>query len=247
LAENDLSSLAAIRIRFTAIVALSFIVMPFIAHAAAATFNLAGWADLQFAMQQGILPLFIGFMLFWIIRYAWLLFSPIEHWLHSTRASRFAPADIHQRLQNFGRNYWGFYLCYVLVARQIYFWSTTGGHGFELATFGQLILLQLVVAILVGLPLYLMAIDTLGRVVSIIGITAPICQHQVEADAGRWLCAVTHERCADALLLASYRLPVTTGPAGAGPAGSREYQHYRSDHTHHNPFTAPGTTGINRQ
>ncbi|MDT8404434.1 EAL domain-containing protein [Sulfuriflexus sp.] len=174
MAKNDLSSLAAIRARFTAIVALSFIVMPFIAHAAAATFNLAGWADLQFAMQQALLPLFICFMLFWIIRYAWLLFAPIERWLRSTHATRFAPPDVHQRLQNFGRNYWGFYLCYVLIAPQIYFWSTTGGHGFELATFGQLILLQLVVAILVGLPLYLMAIDTLGRVVSIIGITAPI-------------------------------------------------------------------------
>jgi diguanylate cyclase (GGDEF)-like protein/PAS domain S-box-containing protein len=174
LADNNLSSLTAIRFRFTAIVALSFIAMPFIAHAASVTFNLASWTDLQSAMQQGYLPIFIGFMLFWATRYAWALFTPIENWLRTSHHARFAPPEIHKRLQHFGSDYWGFYLCYVLVAPQIYFWSTTGPNHFELAPFGQLVLLQLVVAILVGLPLYLLAIDTMGGVTRFIGITAPI-------------------------------------------------------------------------
>lgn len=174
MANNKLSSLAAIRFRFTAIVALNFIIMPFIAHAISVTFNLARWTDLQFSMQQGYLPLFIGFMLFWVVRYAWSLFTPIDTWLRSAKHARFAPPEIHKRLQHFSNDYWGFYLCYVLIAPQIYYWSTAGVTSLELAPFAQLVLLQLVVAILVGLPLYLLAIDTLGRVVSFIGITAPI-------------------------------------------------------------------------
>lgn len=154
--------------------ALSFIIMPFIAHATSVTFNLASWKDLQLAIQQGYLPAFIGFMLFWAMYYAWSMFTPINNWLHSAHHARFAPPEIHKRLQHFSNDYWGFYLCYVLIAPQIYFWSNNGVVGLELAMFGQLVLLQLVVAILVGLPLYLLAIDTLGRVISIIGITAPI-------------------------------------------------------------------------
>ena len=172
--NNQLSDLTAIRTRFTVIVALSFIIMPFIAHASAVTLDLASWVDLQLAMQHGYLPAFIGFMLFWASWYAWSLFSPINKWLRSPQHAHFAPPEIHKRLKNFGNDYWGFYLCYVLIAPQIYYWSSNGLNKFELIQFGPFVLLQLVVAILVGLPLYLMAIETMGRVVKFIGIPAPI-------------------------------------------------------------------------
>lgn len=174
MANQNQSPLKAIRLRFTAIVSLSFIIMPLIAHAAAVTFDLAIWPDLQGALRQYYLLAFVGFMVFWAVFYAWRLFTPILQWLDSTQHSRFAPADIHIRLQNFSRDYWGFYLCYILAAPQIYYWTNHGLADFELSLFGQLVLLQLVVAILIGLPFYLAAIDSLGRVVGLIGITAPI-------------------------------------------------------------------------
>lgn len=155
-------------------VACGFILMPVITHAAAVTFDLAEWQDLQFAFSQAYQPIFIVFMLLWVIIYSWRLLAPVQKWIEDNPNGRYAPPEIHKQLQRFSGDYWGFYLCYVLIAPQIYYWSTNPIGTFDINLFGQFILLQLVVAILVGLPVYLMAMDTLGRVVAFIGISAPL-------------------------------------------------------------------------
>ena len=162
------------RYRFAAIVGSSFILMPLLGHAAAVAFHLVSWHDLLNALEQPFLPLYVGFMFLWSTAYALRLLTPIEKWKHSNPDSHFAPPEIHQRLKRFSRDYWGFYLCYILIVPQIYFWSTTTPHHFEFILFSKIILLQLVVAILVGLPLYMLAMTTLGKLVQHIGISSPL-------------------------------------------------------------------------
>jgi len=163
------------RYRFAAIVGSSFILMPLLGHAAAVFFQLVSWNDLQTALEQPFLPLYVGFMFLWSTSYALRLLAPIQKWKQSNPNSHYATPEIHQRLKRFTSDYWGFYLCYVLIVPQIYFWSTTApASNLELVLFSKIILLQLVVAILIGLPLYMLAMTTLGRLVKFIGISAPL-------------------------------------------------------------------------
>jgi len=148
--------------------------MPLLGHAAAVAFHLVTWNDLQAALEQPFLPLYVGFMFLWSSIYALRLLEPVQKWKQTNPDSHYASPDIHQRLKRFSSDYWGFYLCYVLIVPQIYFWSTATPNEFELVLFSQIILLQLVVAILVGLPLYMLAMTTLGRLVKFIGISAPL-------------------------------------------------------------------------
>ena len=71
-------------------------------------------------------------------------------------------ADPRLSLQGFGNSYWTFYLLYVLILPTVQYWL---GAGDTPRPSGLLhaILLQLVVAILVGMPGYLEALALLGR------------------------------------------------------------------------------------
>jgi len=148
--------------------------MPLLGHAAAVAFHLVNWADLQAALEQPFLPIYVAFMFIWSTVYAWRLLAPIQNWKEQNPDSHYATPDIHQRLKRFSRDYWGFYLCFILIVPQIYFWSTTSPNNFEFILFSKIILLQLVVAILIGLPLYMLAMTTLGRLIKYIGISAPL-------------------------------------------------------------------------
>jgi len=148
--------------------------MPLLGHAAAVAFHLVSWQDLLAALEQPFLPLFVGFMFLWSTSYALRLLAPIQKWKQDNPDSHYATPEIHRRLKSFTSDYWGFYLCYVLIVPQIYFWSTTETHNFEFILFSKIILLQLVVAILIGLPLYMLAMTTLGRLIKFIGISAPL-------------------------------------------------------------------------
>ncbi|MGD8743029.1 MAG: EAL domain-containing protein, partial [Granulosicoccaceae bacterium] len=148
--------------------------MPAVAHFAATVFHLVTWQDLIAALQSGILPGFILFMLGWMGMYARRLVRQIEHWISHHPGARVAPPDIHQRVRRFSSDFWGFYLCYVLFAPQIFYWSVYGTNQFEPVVFAQFLLLQLVCAILIGLPVYLLTMDNLGRIVSHIGITGTL-------------------------------------------------------------------------
>jgi len=163
----------AIRYRFVAIVGSSFILMPLLGHMAAVAFQLATWHDLVSALEQPFLPIYIAFMFLWSTAYAWRLLTPIYQWKINNPHARIAPPNIHQRLKRFSSDFWGFYLCYVLVVPQIYFWTTASG-SIDLSLFSKIILLQLVVAILVGLPIYMLSMATLGRLVKFIGLNAPL-------------------------------------------------------------------------
>jgi len=147
--------------------------MPLAGYNAAVIFDLVDRQTLHDSLNQFYLPAFLSFMLIWVISYAWRLLLPIYNWKQSNPKARYAPPEIHRRLHHFTSDYWGFYVCYVLLLPQIFFWSASTAE-FSVNIFAQFILLQLVIAILIGLPIYMLAMDTLGRVVSHIGISAPL-------------------------------------------------------------------------
>jgi len=148
--------------------------MPLLGHTAAVIFGLADWHDLAAALEQPFLPLFVIFMCLWSSHYAWSLLSNILEWKQHNPDSYYASHEIHHRLRRFSGDYWSFYLCYILITPQIFYWSTAEAGAFEITAFSQIILLQLVIAILVGLPVYMLAMTTLGRIIKYVGINSTL-------------------------------------------------------------------------
>ncbi len=164
----------SIRFRFAAIVGSSFILLPLIDHAAAVTFGMVSWNNLANAIAQPYLPIYVLFMFLWSTTYAWRLLTPVQDWVHDNPNLQYAPEDIHKRLHRFSSDFWGFYLCYVLIAPQIYYWTSVTNSALDFSLFSKLIMLQLVVAVLVGMPVYMLAMITLGKLVRHVGISVPL-------------------------------------------------------------------------
>ncbi len=151
-------------------VVLSFILMPLMGHWAAVTFSIATWDQIRHALAQGLLPSFIAVLVAWAGLHCWRALRPVREWLEQNPGGGLAPSTVHTPLRRFSPDYWGLYLCYVLIAPLAFYWSTNGTGTPDLRLFGQFLLLQLVVAILIGLPGYLLSMGTLGRLVALIGM-----------------------------------------------------------------------------
>jgi diguanylate cyclase (GGDEF)-like protein/PAS domain S-box-containing protein len=68
-----------------------------------------------------------------------------------------------QRLARFSRDYWSCYILYALATPALFFLATQKPIASSLGPFLQLMLLQLSVAALVGLPTYQLALDLIGK------------------------------------------------------------------------------------
>ena len=70
---------------------------------------------------------------------------------------------LQKRLARFGRDYWGCFLIYALAIPPLLFFAVRQPVMAEPGRFLQLLLLQLSVVILVGLPTYQLALDQIGK------------------------------------------------------------------------------------
>ncbi len=98
--------------------------------------------------------------------------NPITHWLEQHPDQATLPETLNRRLSNFSDNYWGVFLIYALSIPTIQHWY--GLYPENTSTYISLlhfILLQLVIAIMTGLPGYLLSLSTLGRLAHHVGHT----------------------------------------------------------------------------
>ena len=143
------SELKGIRRLFAITVIGSFVLTPLVGHGAAVIFGLAQPQMIRAAVGGGALPLFSLAFLLWISTHYWRFLQPVI-----ASAETGAPGDgfaelARRRMARFSLDYWGFYLCYVLLLPQLYLWG--GAQAAAPGLILQFTLLQLVVAILIGL------------------------------------------------------------------------------------------------
>ena len=157
-----LSELKSIRARFTALILTGLLLVPLAGLASALLFGLIATSELRSPRTLGLLAVFMATTMLWAFSYFYHYFSPLSDW------SRKAPATCltarqQRRLAGFSRDYWSFYLLYALTMPALLFIAAQRPIASAPGHFLQLLLLQLSVALLVGLPTYQLALDLLGK------------------------------------------------------------------------------------
>jgi diguanylate cyclase (GGDEF)-like protein/PAS domain S-box-containing protein len=157
-----LSELKSIRVRFTALILTGLLLAPLAGLASALLFGLIAVGDLSTARAPAVLATFVAASTLWALFYFSSYFSPLSDWL-GRRPGAALPTRQQRRLARFSQDYWSFFLLYALATPALLFVAIGKSIGGELGEFLQLVLLQLSVAILVGLPSYQLALDQIGK------------------------------------------------------------------------------------
>ncbi len=157
-----LSELKGIRTRFTALIVTGLLLAPLVGLASALLFGLIGPGDLHSHRTPTILGAFVATSALWAVFYFTSYFNPLSDWSGRSPDAPL-PARQERRLARFSRDYWSFFLLYALATPALLFIATGKSIGGALGQFLQLVLLQLSVATLVGLPSYQLALDQIGK------------------------------------------------------------------------------------
>jgi diguanylate cyclase (GGDEF)-like protein/PAS domain S-box-containing protein len=157
-----LSELKSIRIRFTALIVTGLLLAPLVGLASALLFGLIDPADLDSPRTPAILGAFVATSALWALFYFSRYFSPLSDWV-GRRPGAELPTRQQRRIARFSRDYWSFFLLYALATPALLFVAIGKPIGSGLGQFLQLVLLQLSVATLVGLPSYQLALDQIGK------------------------------------------------------------------------------------
>jgi diguanylate cyclase (GGDEF)-like protein/PAS domain S-box-containing protein len=157
-----LSELRSIRARFAALIVTGLMLAPLTGIGSARLFGLISATEFASPRTLGLIAPFVCLTVLWAFAYFYNYFSPLSDW------SRHLPGDCltprqQRRLAAFSRNYWAFFLLYAVATPVLLFIAAGQPIGAAPGRFLQLLLLQLSVALLVGLPAYQLAVDQLGR------------------------------------------------------------------------------------
>jgi PAS domain S-box-containing protein len=158
-----LNQLDGIRARLIALIITGLLLAPLAGLASAVLFGLITTAELQSLRTLATLTGFVGL----ITCLAFVHFSRYfrnqgtRPGTHQTPAS--LPAPQQRQLARFSRDYWSLFLLYALATPALFFIAVGKPIATETGAFLQLLLLQLSVAALVGLPTYQLALDQIGK------------------------------------------------------------------------------------
>ncbi len=158
-----LTELNRIRARFISLILLGLLIASAAGIASALLFDLITPGELQNTRAVSVLAPFVLLMATWAGLNFSRYFSKLPRYLRPGRGSGELPYLHQRRLARFGRDYWGLFLIYALATPPLFFIAVQKPFVAELGQFLQLLLLQLSVVALVGLPTYQLALDQIDR------------------------------------------------------------------------------------
>jgi len=158
-----LTELNRIRARFICLILLGLVIAPVAGIASALLFDLLTPYELLNSRTVYIMVTFVLLMACWAGVHFSHYFSKLPRNLRPEKGFGELSYAHQRRLARFGRDYWGLFLVYALVIPPLLFIALQKPLVAELGQFLQLLLLQLSVVALVGLPTYQLALDQIGR------------------------------------------------------------------------------------
>ncbi len=166
-------ALLLIQRRLFLVTLLSFALTPVIGYSIASFFNMVELKTL-FSGTSGLTLIAIyASLLLWCTVHFKNFLQPIIRWKLHHPDDQYLPDAFNAQLQSFGSRYWMFFLLYVLTIPTIHHWFLqSAGEAVSASSLLQFMLLQLTIAILVGLPGYLDGLSTLGKLTRYIGLSS---------------------------------------------------------------------------
>jgi len=158
-----LTELNRIRARFISLILLGLLIAPAAGISSALLFDLITTNELQNSRAVFVMVTFVGLMACWAVTYFSSYFSKLPKNLRPGRGCGELSYAHQRRLTRFGRDYWSLFLVYALATPPLLFVAIQKPLLAELGQFLQLLLLQLSVVALVGLPTYQLALDQIDK------------------------------------------------------------------------------------
>jgi diguanylate cyclase (GGDEF)-like protein/PAS domain S-box-containing protein len=158
-----LNDLKIIRRRFITLIITGLLIAPTAGLATALLFGVINSQDLQTSSTLLILAGFVVAVSAWGYLHFSLYFKYLPHVSRNAPLSGELPDLQQQQLSRFSRDYWLFFLFYALMTPVLFFLAADIPIATTPGPFFQLMLLQLSVVTLVGLPTYQLALDQIGK------------------------------------------------------------------------------------
>ena len=154
------------------IVAGSFALVPIFGYGIAAYFGMVSISQLTaWPVGPGLLFIYLA-LLVWMTRHFRRVLLPVIKQSAKQSGTIELSQNLVQNLQGHADNYWSFFLLYALIVPTVQHWF--GAYPSESSPYIsllQFILLQLVIAILFGMPGYMQSLSLLGRTTQYTGLS----------------------------------------------------------------------------
>jgi len=165
-------ALLLIQRRLFIVTFVSFALAPVIGYATASFFDMVELKSLFTGNSGFILIAIYSILLLWNAIHFKHFLQPIIKWKLQHPDNNFLPEELSAQQQSFGSRYWMFFLLYVLTIPTIHhLFIQSSGQAVAVGALLQFMLLQLTIAILVGLPGYLDGLSTLGKLARYTGLS----------------------------------------------------------------------------
>ncbi len=159
-----LGEIKRIQRRLTALICAGLVLTPLIGLSCAILFKLVSPSGLLPVLSGPALPVLLGGMLLWAVLHYRNYFNPVKRSILRRPVRIIGPEVMQKRVFRFSSEYWTLFLVYALAVPPI---VISGAYDPLLAdylgTFMNFLLLQLAVAVLVGMPIYLLALDQIDH------------------------------------------------------------------------------------
>lgn len=164
-------ALSFIQLRLTLIASCSLALAPLLAYTIAVFFGMIETRELL--ATPGVYYLLTAYaaLVTWSAWYFHRFIQPLAKWHAENPDTHSLPTTLSGHLHGFTTSYWSFFLVGVLLLPAVQHWhGLTDASAQATVSLLHFMLLQLVIAIYVGMPGYLYALTTLGRVTRFVGL-----------------------------------------------------------------------------
>ena len=142
---------------------------PIMAYAIALYYGMVQ-ADSFFQPAVGFLALIYLSLLCWVAFHFSRFLNPVQQWLKQNPAGGPLPVQLEQHIQSFSGNYWSFHLLAIFLLPTAQHWLGLYAAGSKpMISLLNIMLLQLAITIIVGMPGFLIALSKLGMLGSYTG------------------------------------------------------------------------------
>ncbi len=163
-----------IQTRLALVAFVSFALTPICGYAVAIFFGMVEPSHLLQAKTGLTLLTVYLILVIWVSRHFYVFTRPLTNWRVEHDNSLPLPDNLNRHLRTFTASYWSFYLIAVLLLPAVQFWTTDKSLHPTEASLLEFMLMNLVIAIYVGMPGYLYSLNLLGHLTRHIGMN---CVH----------------------------------------------------------------------